>query len=868
MKRRKVLQSIAMGTIGSSIPFKPMDYSTKRDSIPGAVVNFESQWKRMPNMVWLGEEYWANRLQDWCIRDGYLECLVYGQNRNVHLLTHQVGSSGNHFTTSVSLKLNGEAIDKFDGEIGFTLGLKGRYPGFQSACITGKGINVGVNHSGKLFAGTETSGAMVDRSQLIKGVRLVVSVEGLDLRLEAQNIDGSKIASFESRISDAEQLTGNIALLVDSSNQLEDDETWKVRFENWQVSGNRIQYHSEQVFGPIYFTQYTLEHGILKITAQLAPIDLEDMEVDLWINRSGSWEKEVSAGVRPDSRTAHFRVENWNETTEVPFKVTVRLPHVDQGEQEYSFDGAIAPEPIDKETIAALAMSCNGDFGFPDHEVVRHGLKHQPDLVFFLGDQIYEGNGGYGVQNNPPYRKADLDFLRKWYLFGWSYRDLFRNRPSICLPDDHDVYHGNVWGEGGKKTSQEGTTKEKQDTGGYKLPADWVNMIQVCQTSHMPDPVDPTPIKQGIGVYYTGWKYAGLDFAIIEDRKFKSAPKNYLPDEADVENGFAQNLKFDFQSYQEPEVLRLLGERQMNFLKGWTEDWSQGVQMKALLSATSFMTLQTLPIGTKNDSVTGKLKIPEKGEYVQDDDMTRDMDSNGWPIMRRNEVVSLLRKSYAVHIVGDQHLPSVAQYGVDQFGDGNFVFTVPALSNIFPRRWWPPLSKRVRPLIGRPDYAGDFNDGFGNKMTVFAAASPYKSHREPATLYDRSTGYGVVKFNKKTRRIRFECWPRYMDPETQQEGQYADWPIEINQWDNFAHSSPYSLPTLQVTGMNLPVVNIYDNTSNELISSVRITPREYTPKVPEAGSYKVVIGDPDSDRWKELTMSTDEKGDLRKIAFG
>ena len=174
----------------------------------------------------------------------------------------------------------------------------------------------------------------------------------------------------------------------------------------------------------------------------------EDMEVDLWINRSGSWEKEVSAGVRPDSRTAHFRVENWNETTEVPFKVTVRLSQVDQGEQEYSFEGAIAPEPIDKETIAALAMSCNGDFGFPDHEVVRHGLKHQPDLVFFLGDQIYEGNGGYGVQNNPPYRKADLDFLRKWYLFGLSYRDLFRNRPSICLPDDHDVYHGNVWGEG------------------------------------------------------------------------------------------------------------------------------------------------------------------------------------------------------------------------------------------------------------------------------------------------------------------------------------------------------------------------------------------------------------------------------------
>ena len=42
-----------------------------------------------------------------------------------------------------------------------------------------------------------------------------------------------------------------------------------------------------------------------------------------------------------------------------------------------------------------------------------------------------------------------------------------------------------------------------QDSGGYKMAPSWVNMVQRVQTSHLPDPVDPTPVLQGITVYYT-----------------------------------------------------------------------------------------------------------------------------------------------------------------------------------------------------------------------------------------------------------------------------------------------------------------------------------------------------------------------------
>ena len=42
-----------------------------------------------------------------------------------------------------------------------------------------------------------------------------------------------------------------------------------------------------------------------------------------------------------------------------------------------------------------------------------------------------------------------------------------------------------------------------------------------------------------------------------------------------------------------------------------------------------------------------------------------DMDSGEWPQHEGNEVLKLIRKSYTLHLAGDQHLPSVTQYGVE-----------------------------------------------------------------------------------------------------------------------------------------------------------------------------------------------------------
>ena len=65
--------------------------------------------------------------------------------------------------------------------------------------------------------------------------------------------------------------------------------------------------------------------------------------------------------------------------------------------------------------------------------------------------------------------------------------------------------------------------------GGYFMPVPYVKMVERAQTSHLPDPYDPTPVQRGIGVYYTKYRWGRISFAIIEDRKFKTGPKGLIP---------------------------------------------------------------------------------------------------------------------------------------------------------------------------------------------------------------------------------------------------------------------------------------------------------------------------------------------------
>ena len=70
-----------------------------------------------------------------------------------------------------------------------------------------------------------------------------------------------------------------------------------------------------------------------------------------------------------------------------------------------------------------------------------------------------------------------------------QFREIFRDRPCITIPDDHDIGQGNLWGENGKIASS-----PAGNDGGYFYDKDYVKMVERAQTNHLPDPYDNTLI--------------------------------------------------------------------------------------------------------------------------------------------------------------------------------------------------------------------------------------------------------------------------------------------------------------------------------------------------------------------------------------
>jgi hypothetical protein len=288
-----------------------------------------------------------------------------------------------------------------------------------------------------------------------------------------------------------------------------------------------------------------------------------------------------------------------------------------------------------------------------------------------------------------------------------------------------------------------------------------------------------------VSVWFTDWQYAGIDMAILGDRQFKSAPRELLPG-SDIRNGWPANHAKQRPMLKTPRELDakgadLLGRRQEAFLKTWAEHKPANAKWRLVFSATPLMALQTIPEDAFTDDVVPGLKRMKPGEYPANDIPKLDYDSNGWPQSKRDLAVDLITRAGALHVTGDQHLGSTGQYGVAAFNDSAWWISSPAIANLWPRRWFPKDGGNKR-RKGAPKFTGEFEEGFGNKITVHAVANPYDTDREPARLYDKAVGYSILTLHRKDGRITLANWPYQSAPGNAAPNRqpYPGWPITIN----------------------------------------------------------------------------------------
>jgi alkaline phosphatase D len=461
--------------------------------------------------------------------------------------------------------------------------------------------------------------------------------------------------------------------------------------------------------------------------------------------------------------TALFRVEDWDSSRSWDYRVEYR----DATDERWSYEGRVRADPGDAGEVTVGLLSCTSTStrgldrtDSPEH-YARKSVpgRYAPENLFVPYETLTENLGSYGLdlfvsvgdqfyENRPtsvPDRENPrLDYLYKWSLWHWSFRDLTRDTPTVVLADDHDVYQPKIWGSGGDKTSM-GNLYE----GGYVGSAAFVNLVQRTQCGHNPDPYDPTPTERGIDVYYGEFTYGDTRFAMLEDRKFKTGPneRNDVP----------------------REEITLLGDRQEQFLADWADGGDDSTP-SVCLTQTSF----ACPLTVENG---------QPASNGEDFDMA--FETNGYPKKGRDRAVELLGEAGALVLGGDLHLPLLLRHGLDEYTDGIVQFVGPAGGATYPR-WFAP-SDSLPNGRGHP-HTGQFTDTFGNDLRILAVDNPelsYKAAQRPrkgpfVLDRDRSTdGYGVVRIDHDEETFVVECWPWNADPTAGDDAQYTGWPYRL-----------------------------------------------------------------------------------------
>ena len=123
---------------------------------------FHSDWSQQPDRIWAGPQYWANRLQDWQVRGGRLECVENSEARPmrvIHLLTGALENQG----TELQMRVETGPIDAGalgeESWTGFLVGAGSEQIDYRLTALT----HHRAAEDGGMFVGVDGTGRVVFR---------------------------------------------------------------------------------------------------------------------------------------------------------------------------------------------------------------------------------------------------------------------------------------------------------------------------------------------------------------------------------------------------------------------------------------------------------------------------------------------------------------------------------------------------------------------------------------------------------------------------------------------------------------------------------------------------------------------------------
>lgn len=129
------------------------------------------------------------------------------------------------------------------------------------------------------------------------------------------------------------------------------------------------------------------------------------------------------------------------------------------------------------------------------------------------------------------------------------------------------------------------------------------------------------------------------------------------------------------------------------------------------------------------------------------------------------------------------------------------------------------------------------------------------AYANPEDIQDerkRADGYGIARFNKSQLTITFECWPRFCDVKKGDLQQFPGWPITVAMDANDGRKITGWLPELMFEGAVDPVVQVIEQTSGEILYTIRIKGDRFQGRVYSSEPHTMKIG---RDRSDSVTIS-------------
>lgn len=826
---------------------------------------FMGSWSPQIRRHWPGPEFWANRLEDWQINEGRLEC-INGTlpARTVHILTHELSEKQGSFSMSVKVGLisNSTRLTE-DDWCGILLGAGALNDDYRRRALIhngpGKngGLIAGINGAGKLIfldnennlgrivqsrASEQESPRLNDRPVTLKiegrhaGNSYTILLQALDAE------DGTPLAEAEVQNIEEKFVSGNIALIANGATDGNGASFW---FKDLTVGGSKVAEYEERAFGPVWAVFFTTHEHQLFLNAQFAPVCKDKpIEATLELSPPGEnqWTEAQKNTIDPISLTATFHLKNFDNATGTDYRISIPADPGSNTSQRY-YTGTIPPDPETKEQITLAAFShmqatskpianrfdfVKPDIAFPFEDYLKSAHNQAPDVLVFAGGQVF--------RDFPTelHNKTDihLDYLYKWGLFCWATNEYTRNTPTIIVPSATDYYQEELWGEGGKtappfkgdtlppfySNDKQGLHRWQCEQGGFVMPADFISLVEKTQTSHMP----PSKIP---GAFFTSINIGGVSFAVVEDKKFKSSPSVALPD-AMYANHLVRNPWIFDPSFLNSPTASLLGDAQTIFLTKWASDFKAS-SCKILISNSLFASL-TPAITADSILVASGNTLSSPPIRVATPPGLFDLGQNGWPQNKRNLILKTLRQAHALHLCAERNQGALIHYGTDLWNDAGYAFNIAPLTTGNQRTW-----KKSQ---------DDVPDMLGNKVSI--------THLAKNAQNKVLAGFSTLVFERKSQKLRCTCLTNAGTEKLPEPA--SGWPVEILVQDNYGKQAIGFLPTISVVGLQKPPVVQLFSKSGELIYSYRATSYKLRPRVFEWGSYTIVVGEPGTGKVKTI----------------